>query len=63
VHNTLLFDRPERGLVYGPFRPHPRPAWFVTNKRADKIGRRLVEFQYRPSWLKLPGIALQALLG
>jgi acyl-CoA reductase-like NAD-dependent aldehyde dehydrogenase len=63
VHNTLLFDRPERTLVYGPFRPHPRPPWFVTHKRADKVGRRLVEFQYRPSWLKLPGIALQALLG
>ena len=75
VHNTLLFDRPERTLVYAPFRPYPRnllhgsmtllprPPWFVTNKRADKIGRRLVEFQYRPSWLKLPGIFVQALLG
>ena len=75
VHNTLLFDRAERTVVYAPFRPYPRnllhgsmtllprPPWFVTNKRADKIGRRLVEFQYRPSWLKLPGIVLQALLG
>ena len=75
VHNTLLFDRAERTVVYAPFRPYPRnllhgsmtllprPPWFVTNKRADKIARRLVEFQYRPSWLKLPGIFLQALLG
>ncbi len=75
VHNTLMFDRPERTLVYAPFWPSPRsvlhgamtllprPPWFVTNKRADKIGRRLVEFQYRPSWLKLPGIFLQALFG
>jgi aldehyde dehydrogenase (NAD(P)+) len=75
VHNTLLFDHPERSVVYAPFRPYPRnvlhgsmtllprPPWFVTNKRADRIGRLLVEFQYRASWLKLPGIFLQALLG
>ena len=75
VHNTLLFDRAQRTVVYAPFRPYPRnllhgsmtllprPPWFVTNKRADKIGRRLIEFQYRPSWLKLPGIFVQALLG
>lgn len=75
VHNTLLFDRAQRTLVYAPFRPYPRnllhgsmtllprPPWFVTNKRADKIGRLLVEFQYRPSWVKLPGIFAQALLG
>jgi acyl-CoA reductase-like NAD-dependent aldehyde dehydrogenase len=75
VHNTLLFDRAERSVVYGPFRPFPRsllhgamtllprPPWFVTNRRADRIGRRLVEFQHRPSWLKLPGIFFDALLG
>ena len=75
VHNTMLFDKPERTVVYAPFWPYPRnllhgsmtllprPPWFVTNKRADKIGRGLVEFQYRPSWLKLPGIFMHALLG
>jgi len=75
VHNTFLFDRAERTVVYAPFRPFPRnllhgsmtllprPPWFITNKRADKIGRHLVEFQYRPSWLKLPGIFFHALLG
>jgi acyl-CoA reductase-like NAD-dependent aldehyde dehydrogenase len=75
VHNTFLFDRVERTLVYGPFRPYPRnllhgemtllprPPWFVTNKKADKIGRALVDFQYQPSWAKLPGIFMHALLG
>jgi acyl-CoA reductase-like NAD-dependent aldehyde dehydrogenase len=75
VHNTMLFDKPERTVVYAPFWPYPRnllhgsmtllprPPWFVTNKRADKIGSRLVDFQHRPSWLKLPGIFMHALLG
>lgn len=75
VHNSFLFDAPERTVIEAPWRPFPRnllhgsiallprPPWFVTNKRADRIGRLLTAFQYRPSWLKLPGIFFHALLG
>ena len=75
VHNTFLFDRPQRAVVEAPFRPFPRsllggsmsllpkPPWFVNNRRAHHIGRRLFAFQHRPSWWKLPGIFLDALRG
>lgn len=75
VHNSFMFDRPERTIVQAPFRPFPRnllsgsmtllprPPWFVTNKRQDKIGALLTRFQYRPSFGKLPRIFLNALLG
>lgn len=75
VHNTFLFDRPERSVVEAPFRPFPRnllslsfsllprPPWFITNRRGRILGRLLVSFQYRPSWLKLPRIFLNALRG
>ncbi|WP_342119419.1 aldehyde dehydrogenase family protein [Pseudoduganella sp. OTU4001] len=75
VHNTWLFDRPQRTVVEAPFRPFPRnllggsmtllpkPPWFVNNRRAQHIGRRLLDFQHRPSWFKLPGIFLDALRG
>lgn len=75
VHNTFLFDRPQRTVVEAPFRPFPRnllggglallpkPPWFVNNRRAQHIGRRLLAFQHRPSWFKLPGIFLDALRG
>ncbi len=75
VHNTFMFDRPERTVLKAPFRPFPRtllsgelcllprPPWFITNKRQDKIGKLLTSFQYRPSWLKLPRIFLNALRG
>lgn len=75
VHNTFMFDRPERTVVEAPFRPFPRnllggsmtllpkPPWFVTNRRAQHIGRLLLAFQQRPSWFKLPGIFYHALLG
>lgn len=75
VHNTFLFDRPERTVVEAPFRPFPRnllsgeltllprPPWFVTNTKQHKIGELLTRFQYKPGWAKLPRIFLNALLG
>ena len=75
VHNTFMFDRPERTVVRAPFRPFPRtllsgglsllprPPWFITNGQQDKVGRLLTSFQYRPSWLRLPRIFFNALRG
>jgi aldehyde dehydrogenase (NAD(P)+) len=75
VHNALLFDKPERTIVRGPFRPFPRsvlagemtllprPPWFVTNRTQHVVGRLLTAFEYRPSWLKLPRIFMNALRG
>lgn len=75
VHNTLLFDKPERTVVEAPFKPFPRnllslsftllprPPWFITNRKGNILGRLLVNFQYRPNLLKIPRIFLNALLG
>lgn len=75
VHNSYMFDRPERTVVTAPFRPFPRnilsgghsmlprPPWFVTHKRADKVGRQLTSMAYRPSLAKLPALMMNALLG
>ena len=75
VHNSFMFDKPERTVVTAPFRPFPRtalsggltmlprPPWFVTNRRQHVVGRLLTAFQYKPSWLKLPRIFFHALLG
>ena len=69
------FDRAERTVVEGPFRPFPRnllggplnllprPPWFVTNRRAHVLGRLLTRFQYRPSLAKVPRIFFEALRG
>jgi acyl-CoA reductase-like NAD-dependent aldehyde dehydrogenase len=75
VHNTYMFDRAERTVIEAPFRPFPRnllhgsltllpkPPWFVTNKKADILGRLLTRFQHNPGFLKVPRIFLNALLG
>lgn len=75
VHNSFMFDKPERSVVEAPFRPFPRnllsggitmlprPPWFVTNKKQDVIGKLLTAFQYKPGWFKLPRIFFNALRG
>lgn len=75
VHNTCLFDRPERTVVEAPFRPFPRnlldgsctllpkPPWFITNRKGAVLGKLLVAFQHRPSVFKIPRIFFNALLG
>ncbi len=63
VHNTFLFNRPEKSVVEGPFRVFPKPPWFVSHKNAHAVGRRLVAFEADPSASKLPGIVLAAMRG
>ena len=63
VHNAFMFDQPQRTLVRGPFRAFPKPPWFVTHRTADQLGPKLTAMEYRPSFLKLPGIMLAALGG
>ena len=75
VHNTYMFDQVERCVIEAPFRPFPRnllhgsftllprPPWFVTNKKADKLGMLLTRFQHSPGWLRIPRIFWNALLG
>ncbi len=75
VHNALLFDRPQKSVVYGPFAPFPRsllgyggatlpkPPWFVTNRAAERVGRALCDFEARKTPLNAARIAILALPG
>lgn len=75
VHNSFMLENTERTVVFAPWRPFPRglfslqftllprPPWFITNRRQHELGRLLTDFQFRPSWTKLPWIFINALLG
>jgi aldehyde dehydrogenase (NAD(P)+) len=75
VHNTLLFDHPQKTVVTGRFRPFPRawlsgdfhlgpkPPWFVTHRTAERVGRLLTRFAEKPSLAGLPAIIGTALRG
>jgi hypothetical protein len=63
VHNTFMIEGIEKGVLRGPLTVFPKPPWFITNPRAHKVAERIVRFETEPSWLKVPGIALTAILG
>lgn len=75
VHNALLFERPEKTVVRGPFapfprtlaagRPHvsPKPPWFVTNRTAAETAERLTRFAANPSFRRLPALLASAMQG
>lgn len=75
VHNTFLFDKPQKTIIYGPFRVLPRawvhgdfnlmpkPLWFVTNKTAHITAKRITKFAVNPGFKHIPGIFIAALRG
>lgn len=63
VHNTYLFDHPEKSVIRAPFRFVPTPVWFGDHRTLGKLGPRLVDFESNPNWAKLPGVALLAFMG
>jgi acyl-CoA reductase-like NAD-dependent aldehyde dehydrogenase len=63
VHNTAMFSRPEKSVVRGPFRLWPKPPWFVTNRRAARLGPMLARFEARRSLWGVIGIMATAVRG
>ncbi len=75
VHNSFLFDKPEKTVCYGSFYPFPRgwlrgdfnilpkPPWFVTNRTAHITTKRVAKFAADPGYRHLPGIFVSALRG
>jgi acyl-CoA reductase-like NAD-dependent aldehyde dehydrogenase len=63
VHNSYLFDRPQKSVAYAPFRIFPTPAWFATHQNLLGMARQLLKFEADPSWQNLPGLVMAALRG
>ena len=75
VHNSFMFDRPQKTVVRGSFYPFPRawwhgewhvapkPLWFVTNKTAHITARRVTRCAIEPGVKHWPGIFAAALFG
>jgi hypothetical protein len=63
VHNTLLFDDPQKNVVKGPFTIEPKPPWFATNEAADEISENLAHFEGEPSLGNFLGVAWSSVFG
>ncbi|NNN01135.1 MAG: aldehyde dehydrogenase family protein [Acidimicrobiaceae bacterium] len=61
VGNSFLFAHPQKSVVRGPFVARPEPAWFATNTNGAVVMGKLLDFEVRPSWTKIPGLMLAAL--
>jgi aldehyde dehydrogenase (NAD(P)+) len=73
VHNSLLFDRPQKSVVRAPFYPYPRsfvhgsftmlptPPWFVTHRHAHQVSKQLTRFEADHAAWRIPGILVAAL--
>lgn len=75
VHNVLMFEKPEKSIVRGPFAPShraflrgefhlsPKLVYFVTNKQAHRIGERLIDYCASGSTSDMSKVVAAALRG
>ncbi len=63
VHNSVMLEGIEKCVVRAPLKPMPKQIYFPSHKTPDQVGRKLVDFEAAPSWLKVPGLAISALSG
>ncbi len=63
VGNAYTFARPQKSVVRGPFISKPTPAWFATNRNGGVIMAKLLDFQAKPSWSKIPSLLAASFKG
>ncbi|HVU03579.1 MAG TPA: aldehyde dehydrogenase family protein [Polyangiaceae bacterium] len=63
VHNTVMLEDIEKCVIRAPLKAMPKHVYFPTHRTVHQLGRRLVDFEAAPSWLKVPGLAAAALRG
>jgi hypothetical protein len=63
VHNTKMFDRPQKSVVRGPFTMFPKPPWFATHGNGHRVARKLTAYEADASAWRVPGIAIAAMMG
>ncbi len=63
VHNTLLFENPEKSVIDGPFTMTPKPPWFATHAGAAATAQQLLRLEGPRHLRALPRLAVAALKG
>jgi hypothetical protein len=61
VGNAMMFDRPQKSVVRGPFRARPKPPWFATATGSYDVMRKFVAFEADPSAARIPGLLYSAM--
>lgn len=63
VHNTVMLGNIEKAIFRGPLTNFPRPPLFFDHRKMDVVAERLMHYNARPGWSRLPSVAMAALTG
>jgi hypothetical protein len=63
VHNTYLFDYPQKSVVSVPFRIYPTPIWFADHRNPKQLAQRFALLQAKPDWGRFIRVVFAALKG
>lgn len=63
VHNTFMFDHPQKTVVRAPFRISPKPAWFSDHENLEALGVSLFEHEVNPTIGRLLKVGWAAFKG
>jgi acyl-CoA reductase-like NAD-dependent aldehyde dehydrogenase len=63
VHNTYLFDHPQKTVLRAPFRIWPTPIWFADHKNLRQVAEQYLSLLHKPSWSQFVRVVLAALQG
>ncbi|MBD2326539.1 aldehyde dehydrogenase [Alkalinema sp. FACHB-956] len=63
VHNTYLFDHPQKSVLSLPFRPLTLPTWFVDHRNLKQTAQAYLKLMVAPSWLRFLQVAIAGLQG
>ena len=63
VHNTFLFDYPQKSVTTAPFVMSPTPVWFPDHQNLLAVGRSLLDHEVQPTIARLARVAWSAMRG
>ena len=46
VHNTYLFDKPQKSVLWAPFRTPVKPLWFSDHKTRHHVTEKTIKVEY-----------------
>lgn len=63
VHNTMLFDHPQKSVLYAPWKFVPKPFWATDHHNLEKLTARALTFMGHPSLKNVLAAVPEALKG
>jgi hypothetical protein len=63
VHNTFLFDYPQKSVTSAPFTMSPTPVWFLDHQNLLAVGASLFDHEVEPTVARLARVAWAAIRG